>query len=695
MPRVPADRLKPLTAAVLGLLCLPVLAQQTQEAQEAQAPEQAAVQSLETVVVTASGHEQNIADAPASISVISRENLDVQSYSTIVDAVKNIPGVYVTGGGATQDISVRGMTQSYTLYLVDGRPISAGRSVNTNGTDSGKQIGLPPLSMVERIEVIRGPMSSLYGSEAMGGVINIITRKTGGKWQGSVGAEYTKSFNDVSNDGQSANFFVGGPLVAGLLGLRVNGAYLGADESDYWGGGLGSNTGSRPKTRQKSGGLELVFTPNEANRFTMSYQTSRQDTTMTPGKSVETTTTGLPSTTRYDKDIYTLTHDGRYGDLRLNTYLQHDVSDRVQDLVKKEKMTTLNTQGFFPWKGHVLTFGGQYRKEKLTDLTNGLLTSGIAGAESQMNRWIAALFAEVDWTLTSQLSLTTGLRYNHDEMFGGHLSPRVYGVYRHTPQWTLKGGVSTGYRQPSLSQATAGFGRGTGGGGSPAPHPRALIIGNPDLDPEKSTNFEAGYAYDSQRGFKTSMMVFHTQYKDKIAEDRYCESPNGDRNDPSSWVCPFGGNNYYFLSTSKNIAKAILQGVELTLDYQFTRTLNLSSSYTFTHSEQKTGAFVGKPLNKQPKHMLNAMLQWQATPQLLAWVQGNFRGKTSDYLGRTTMSSGTPSYGFVDIGVAYKVTPTVQLKAGVYNVFDKTVTNDTYGVVLDGLRATVGLTADF
>lgn len=88
-----------------------------------------------------------------------------------------------------------------------------------------------------------------------------------------------------------------------------------------------------------------------------------------------------------------------------------------------------------------------------------------------MDRWIGALFAEVEWSVLEDLNVTTGVRYNDDELFGGHVTPRIYANSRLTPEWTLKGGVSTGYRQPSLPDATEGFGRPTGGPNSPAPHP--------------------------------------------------------------------------------------------------------------------------------------------------------------------------------------------------------------------------------
>ncbi|OWL88608.1 TonB-dependent receptor domain-containing protein [Halopseudomonas aestusnigri] len=644
-------------------------------------------------VVTAAGYEQNIADAPASISVITREQLEKQSYSDVTDAVRNIPGVFVTGGGNMQDISIRGMDDSYTLYLVDGRPISAGRMVNTNGADGGKQIGLPPISMIERIEVIRGPMSSLYGSEAMGGVINIITRRGGDEWAGSISTEYTGAMNDISSDSQQADFYLAGPIIQGLLGAQFTGTYVGTDESDYIGGG--DSAASMPESTRKQGGAEFYLTPNEQNRFSLGYTASELKYTHTPGKSIAADAD--PSTYRYEKDVYVFSHDGNYGDLIINSFLQHDVSDKPgTGSTKQEEVSLLNTQASYFWGDHVVTFGGQYKQEEFVDETNGLLTSNIPGAVKSVDRWIAALYTEVDWALTDDLSVTTGLRYNDDELFGGELSPRLYGVYRLNPEWVIKGGVSTGYRQPTLSDATEGFGRGTGGGGSPAPHPRALIIGNPDLKPETSTNYEIGYVYDNAAlGLNTSAMLFHTQYKDKIAEDRFCESPNGDRGDPATWTCGFGGNNYYFLSTRKNISEAVMQGVELTLDYRFQPNWNLSSSYTFTRSEQKSGEFKGEPLNRQPRHMLNGLLEWDVNARLNAWLQGNYRSKTSDYMGRTSMSDGTPGSGFVDIGAGYRLTDNVNVKAGLYNVANKEVTNDSYGVVLDGRRLTVGMTVDF
>ena len=177
------------------------------------------------VVTTASGFQQKIEDAAATISVVSREQLEDKAYRDVTDALKDVPGVVVTGGGSSSDISIRGMDPKYTMILVDGKRV-ASRETRPNSDNSGIEQGwLPPLTAIDRIEVVRGPMSSLYGSDAMGGVINIITRKAQGEWHASVRTDATiTESKDSGNTGQGS-FFAAGPLVDNLLSMKVNGQY--------------------------------------------------------------------------------------------------------------------------------------------------------------------------------------------------------------------------------------------------------------------------------------------------------------------------------------------------------------------------------------------------------------------------------------------------------------------------------------
>ena len=146
---------------------------------------------MDTVVVTAGGHEQQIKEAPASISVVTREELEKRAYTNLHDALRDVPGVVLTpSDNNSNDISLRGMGANYTLILVDGKRSNT-RETQTNGSTGTDQSWIPPLEAIERIEVVRGPMSSLYGSDAMGGVINVITRKVARQWHGAVRADAT------------------------------------------------------------------------------------------------------------------------------------------------------------------------------------------------------------------------------------------------------------------------------------------------------------------------------------------------------------------------------------------------------------------------------------------------------------------------------------------------------------------------
>ncbi len=155
------------------------------------------------------------------------------------------------------------------------------------------------------------------------------------------------------------------------------------------------------------------------------------------------------------------------------------------------------------------------------------------------------------------------------------------------------------------------------------------------------------------------------------------------------------GDPYDFVSDRTNVDKANMRGVEVTANWIISPEWNLAANYTFTDTEQKSGDFKGKPLNKQPRHMANATLNWETTPEMETWARINFRGKTSDYLSRTSMAKSTPSYTFVDVGTSYSLTKQLNLIGGVYNVFDRRIERDNYGSTLEGRRYNIGLNYNF
>lgn len=176
--------------------------------------------TVPTVVVTAAGFEQSATDAPASITVITREDLEKRPFRDLTDALRDVQGVTVTGVANEQDILIRGLPGQYTLILVDGKRQST-RDARTNGNAGYEQSFIPPLEAIERIEVVRGPMSSLYGSDAMGGVINIITRKVAKAWGGSLGVDGTLQEHSDSGNSTQGQFFLNGPIASNVLGLQL------------------------------------------------------------------------------------------------------------------------------------------------------------------------------------------------------------------------------------------------------------------------------------------------------------------------------------------------------------------------------------------------------------------------------------------------------------------------------------------
>ena len=627
---------------------------------------------LSNVVVTASGFQQQIKEAPASISVVTREQLEKKSYRDVTDALRDIPGVVITGGASSSDISIRGMASKYTLILIDGKRMES-RATRPNSDGPGIEQGwTPPLEAIERIEVVRGPMSSLYGSDAMGGVINIITRKVADTWHGGIRTEKTFQDRSDSGDYHSINGYLSGPLVDGLLGLQVYGQTSRRDEDDI----------PRGFNQQKtdSATAKLSFTPNEANDLVLEVGKTEQERNASLNRSGTGNTDSLSD---YDRTHYSISHTGRWDSGQSETYLQQE---RIENPGREMELenSVFNTQSSLFLGDHVATLGGQYKYEDLSDKGNQL-----AGAEdlTRLTRWSWALFAEDEWSLTDSFALTTGLRMDRDENYGTHWSPRVYGVWQATEQWTVKGGVSSGYRSPDIRAAVDNWGQITGGGrGDPA-----VIVGNSSLKPEESLSQEIGVLWDGLNGVSAGVTLFNTDFEDKITELRRCTDTTGN----ASGQCVVNGEAYRFISDRVNVDEARMRGVEATFDWDITASVSLAANYTYTESEQRSGDFRGEPLNQMPKHMFNTTLDWQASDRLGSWARLNYRSETSEYLSRTSMAESTPAYTLVDVGGTYDVNQNLQLLAGVYNVFNEQIDYASYETVLDGRRYTVGMSVYF
>ncbi|WP_439470401.1 TonB-dependent receptor domain-containing protein [Brevundimonas sp.] len=729
---------------------------------------QEAAAQLDDVVVTAAGFEQKITDAPASISVVTVEELQSRPYMTLLDAVRDLEGVDI---GETRDktgqgtISMRGMGSDYTLILINGRRQNNHGDIYPNNFGGNQFNHIPPLDSIERIEVIRGPASTLYGADAMGGVINIITKRSLDRWSGSLTTARTFESNDEYGDDTTVDFYANGPLVRGLLNLSVRGSWYNRDASNPvydtvtdpagtvhvrslgFGGG-----GKTVDNENISGGLTLTWTPTANQTVTLDYDTSRQEYNNSiqtndaggleypvgtvdnidsiwsagnfclggTGANAGACTTsggtwsrranprvGYAPSQEFTRDFWSVTHEGDWGFGTSRVSLSHvetnnegrtlpfTVAERELLLtmidgtgayagmaladrraaaeatfLPRPKRTlesaqyTLDAQLTVPLQmagEHTVVTGAQIIRGELTDGVFGL-EGGTPGLKQEHNMW--SLFAEDTWRIVEPFALTAGIRYDDHDVFGDHFSPRLYGVYTLNDQWTIKGGVSTGFKTPKTTQLYDGI-TGFGGQGT------SPMFGSPDLQPETSVSTEIAVYWESSEGHNFNITAFNNTFEDKIANQ-----PCG----PGTTLsCASSGEyadlGYGSSSRATNIDEVEIQGIEVAGRWRILDGLSLRGNYTFTDSEQKSGAEIGRPLGNSAKHMANASLDWQVTDRFNLLLTGESR--SDRYRGLHAITNEElfyKSYTVLNLGGSYELTPWLTLNGRVNNLLDEDFT---------------------
>ncbi|SDH34903.1 MULTISPECIES: TonB-dependent receptor domain-containing protein [unclassified Duganella] len=649
---------------------------------QAWANDSAADAPLPTVVVTASGAAIDIKDAPASVSVISREEIERQPVYDLSTLLRRIPGV--TGGtspvGEESKIKLRGLPDKYTLILVDGKRV--GSSADTAyRPDLGRQdLNWISPEIIERIEVVRGPMSSLYGSDAMGGVINIITRKVPGKWNGSATANTTRPQDSGRGDAHQLGFNVAGPL-SDTVGMRFGLGQSKQNPDEQVRGNAGGIGGERNQTA--TGQLSWKLGERQSLTLDASYgrQEASDSSTLDPDGDPLFYAWGASKLIRKSAS---LGYEGRFafGTAKLNLY-HNDFDNRIANTVARSKDTTLDAtlEKRLGWGvEQLLVVGAQWKDQELTNTdTIGTVPTDYLGNKVEgatLSGTTSALFAEDQLFLHDDLSATLGVRLDHHDKFGNHYSPRLYLVYHPAPAWTVKGGVSQGFRAPSLKENSPASATNSGGRGCTSLAPLGYVrggcymAGNPDLKPETSTAAELGLAYEHQ-GWDFGVTYFHNDFKNKID------------------YAPLGFFQKLWWTRLTNIQKARTSGLEATANLPLTPTLNWRNN--FTYMREAKNLTTGANLLSTPRLSWYSALGWQVSDQLFGEVSAQYTGKELD-----TGPLSNRAYTIVDAVVSYKVTPGWTVRGGVENLFRKGPTAD--GLVdyyVPGRRMFAGVTTRF
>ena len=620
----------------------------------------------EVKVVSATGFEQNIKDAPATLSVITKEALEKKNHKDIESMTKDIPSLFGTSPAAAnrRGISIRGFSPRFTKILVNGMPVPGDNAYKGLRSVGGSYSCIPPASAISRIEVIRGPMSSLYGSDALGGVINIITDEFSNEFGANLGSSYKFARNkNISGEFYNSLYLHYG-LIDDVLSVSVYGKNLNTSEDKI--------SYAIREQKDRNFGAKLFFKPNENNDLILELARSDVKYKRTKGKTLSTGTNSVASE-RIEGDMINLSHEARLDNILLQSYLSYGKLKETAQQNLTLKTLNFDTKGSYFTDNNAFTLGLNAKKEKLDE-------KATTADAANVKRYDYSVYAEDDYRLIKDFILSTGIRYNYDENYGSHVSPRIYGIYNLNDFFALKGGVSTGYATPDIKQRTQDLALPFAGG-------RGAQLGRSSLKPETSVSYEFGGVYNNNEGFETSLTGFYTSFKDMLSYNPICSRGS---------VCMHKGKIYpNGIWESINIGKAEIYGVELTNEWQVTNALRLNQSYVYTKSKQKDGPEAGKTLNNYPLHTFKFGANYELNRWLNFWSQINYYGRTKNSF---NYANDMRAYVIADLGINYNVTKNFSLNLSVYNLFNEFFTTRSNGydiLIADGQKIELGFNLKF
>ncbi|MBN1142608.1 MAG: TonB-dependent receptor [Deltaproteobacteria bacterium] len=623
---------------------------------------------LDPVVVTATRTETPVTEILGSCTVITAEEIEARQYATVLEAVQATPGVVAAragGWGQQSSIFLRGANSEHLLVLIDGMVVND-PSLPSRSFDFAHLT----TDNIERIEILRGPQSVLYGSDAMAGVIQIITKKGSGKPSLQVTAEggsfrtfretaassggnerlnYSLSLSRIDSDGISAASEADGNRErdgyrANALALRLGvnptphaaidliGRYLeSSTELDNFGGPMGDDPNNELDWKSWQLRLQGRWRPL-GERWETKAAVSAVDNDRVNDNNPDAGHPDALLRSSYDSRLYKAEWQN---DIRLG-------------------------------ENHLLTMGAEYQDEKMKSryyeegsytfmgTTYYFTDSSEFRARSKTT---AGLFVQEQFQFRKTFFATLGMRLDDHESFGSHATWKIAAAYV-LPQTQTRFSASfgTGFKAPSLYQLYADS---------------SYVQGNVDLDPEQSRGWEARLEQPFlERRLVLNATYFRNDFKDLITTEL----------DTASW-------RYAFV----NINEARTRGFELEALFQPRPELEFSASYTRTEAENLDS---GEDLVRRPRHKFALQARYRFLETAGAELELCYVGKRKDtFYNEATSESGPVKldpYTLVNLALHWDLTPHLRLFGRVENLLDEDYV-EVWGYGTPGIGAYTGL----
>lgn len=575
--------------------------------------------NINAIVVTGTRTERALKDVPVLTNIIDRKAIENIGTNNIQDALNfSMPNINFSKSAAGMNMQLAGLEAKYTVFLIDGEKISG----EINGNIDYNRIRT---SDIERIEIIKGASGLLYGSNAIGGVVNIITKKSKQNFEASIGSRYSR-FNTLDLDATAS-------INKNKFSSKSNFYYNHTDgfdmtlESPY----------EMTQDAFTSKSFEQQFDYKVNDRLNVAYlfkyyDRERFDADMVPlhFKDYNLTST-IKSTYHFDEN------SSLYAVWNSDQYTTRTVEELFND---REKPSTINSR-------NNLRISGTFDKIKKNSISGGiefiddkLFSDRIEGDEKSYQDYV--FYLQDEYKVCSFFTAIGGFRMNMHSVYDFHMIPQLSAMFTFS-DLKIRGGYSMGYRSPGLKELYMNF----------TPVPVVQLIGNPDLIPETS-NYVSLSAEYSRSFLNGSVSFYRNSIKDMITEVQSLE-------DPKIW-------------RYENIDSVMVNGLDIILRAQINNQLAVNCSYSFTDSEDKTS---GSQMLGTSRNNAGLMLQYyfnRKNYNLGVNLKSNYFGEIpyqemDDYTGEVT-SKVYGSHFIWNLTTTHKIYKAYELSLGVHNLFN-------------------------